>query len=429
MRDIDPDKFPRHIPKRPKAKPSPKRRRHSLLGYLEKRYRPNHKMAEKTAVYYGSAINKLNAFAGRDVSMGEVTPSLIGKFIDWALADGTIATRTVFEYAKAVADVYRDARSDEYCEHATEWHEVFGKWAVRRHSGEQTLASEVAERYCSEREFHPRYAENVIRAARSIEAFAGSAVVPCGLTTELVTEWLTSLQNGKRTNTTVRQYRAIILGVWNWASDLGMCQPPIARRIKSIKVVTPIPVAWTLPEVLRLLSAVDKLDGMVSETPASLFWGSLCRTAYDTGLRLGDLMAMTPAALHSDLVVIRQSKTGKPLCRRLHPATVAAIEAMVSNGRRLLWPWPHKERMFQKHFHNLICSAELTGTFKYLRRTSGTLVEAAHPGAGPAHLSHSSRKVFEDHYLDFRQTADSLPMPPSLDEPPTNGGTSKGGSL
>lgn len=429
VRSIDSSKFRRVGGGRPsKKKPQPKRRRNSLLTYMEKRYCPSRKMADKTAVFYGSAINKLNTFTGRDVTVNEVTPLLIGSFLEWCLTNDSISTQTVFGYAKAVADVYRDAEPEEYDKHATEWQDVFGKQAGRHNGKPKGPVNELAERYILEKEPCQRYAENVIRAVRSIEAFAGSAVVPCGLTTELVSEWLASLQDGTRSNTTVRQYRAIIVAIWNWASDIGMCEPPIARRVKRIKVVTPIPVAWSLPDVQQLLYVVDKLDGTVGDTPASLWWGSLCRVAYDTGIRVGDLLEMMPDALQGDLVVIRQSKTQKPLCRRLRPGTVAKVEAMKPGSQCLLWPWPFCETTRLDHFRRIVKAAGLTGTFKYLRRTSGTLVEAAHPGAGSIHLSHSSRKVFEDHYLDFRQTADSQPMPPSLDELPANGDVSEGGA-
>ena len=132
-------------------------------------------------------------------------------------------------------------------------------------------------------------------------------------------------------------------------------------------------------------------------------------------------MELTPANFRDGTIVVRQSKTEKVVCRRLHPATLAAIEATEPSGRHLVWPWPYGRELWFEHFRKLLKAADLKGTFKYLRRSSGTLIEAVTPGAGQTHLSHSSRATFDAHYHDVSMTADSLPMPPSLDKPPVNG--------
>lgn len=134
------------------------------------------------------------------------------------------------------------------------------------------------------------------------------------------------------------------------------------------------PIAWTRSEVQRLLAVVDKLDGTVGEIPEALYWGSLIRCAYDTGLRRDDLLAMTPDALQGDLVMMLLSKAGKPICRQLHPSTLTAIEVMKPGGRRLIWPWPYGREGFFTRFHEMVRAAGLTGSFKLLRRAPGSLV-------------------------------------------------------
>ena len=49
-------------------------------------------------------------------------------------------------------------------------------------------------------------------------------------------------------------------------------------------------------------------------------------------------------------------------------------------------------------FSRIVAKAGLDGSFKKLRKSSGTRAEQLEPGRGHIHLG-NSRKVFEQHYL------------------------------
>ncbi len=261
---------------------------------------------------------------------------------------------------------------------------------------------DLAEVCIAERNLSAGYVDNFRRAIRSLRTHAGQVVTICDLNPELINSFLSALGPG-RSPTTVLQYRQIILSLWGWASDCNYCDPPICRRIKRPVVISPIPIAWTADEVQRLIAACD-----------STWWCSLVRTAYDSGLRRGDLLRLTDSDLRAGVVTIRPHKTpNKIVARRLHPSTLDAIQTM---GHRdgLLWPWSHGREKWFADFRAIVQLSGISGTFKYLRRTSGTLVEVANPGAGQNHLAHSSRAVFEQYYLDAGMAAGSQPMPPEL---------------
>ncbi len=268
---------------------------------------------------------------------------------------------------------------------------------------------DLAEACIAERNLSAGYVDNFRRAVRSLKSHAGHVVTICDLTPELVNSFLTALGPG-RSPATVLQYRNIILSLWGWASDCGYCEPPVCRRIKRPKVVSPIPIAWTAAEVQRLIAACD-----------SPWWNSLARTAYDTGLRRGDLLSLTADNLRDGVITLRPSKTpNKIVARRIHPSTLAAIKVIETTkfspraNSDLLWPWHQGREKWFSDFRKIVAAADLVGTFKFLRRTSGTLVEAENPGAGQNHLAHSSRAVFERYYLDDGMVAGSSPMPPEL---------------
>ena len=73
--------IPGSFPKNSQLKEQPKRRRNSLMTFLERVYIPEH-VTTKVG-HYNYAIKKFNTFAGRDVTIEEVTPALVAEFLDW----------------------------------------------------------------------------------------------------------------------------------------------------------------------------------------------------------------------------------------------------------------------------------------------------------------------------------------------------------
>lgn len=64
-------------------------------------------------------------------------------------------------------------------------------------------------------------------------------------------------------------------------------------------------------------------------------------------------------------------------------------------------------------FGRIVARAGLFGTFKRLRKSSGSLVEAAAPGMGHKHLG-NTRAIFEKHYEARRLTRPHPTLPPVL---------------
>ena len=139
------------------------------------------------------------------------------------------------------------------------------------------------------------------------------------------------------------------------------------------------------------------------------------RMSWDTGLRSCDLLDLAPDQIREGMVSTRQSKTGQLICHRLHKSTLEAIEAIDPSERVLIFPWPNRREAFQRAVRRLTKRAGMTGTFKWLRKSSGSYVEASHPGCGSRHLGHRDSTMFDKHYHDQTLTAASKPMPPELE--------------
>lgn len=130
-------------------------------------------------------------------------------------------------------------------------------------------------------------------------------------------------------------------------------------------------------------------------------------------MRRGDVWCFRRDSIRPDgSARLVQRKTGKIVTVRLRPSTVAAL-ADVGGAQPLRWTL--NASFFGRHFKRIVVASGVgRGTFKFLRRSSGSYVELEQPGAGHKHLGHADAKVFARHY-DARLGAHLLPLPPALD--------------
>lgn len=138
-------------------------------------------------------------------------------------------------------------------------------------------------------------------------------------------------------------------------------------------------------------------------------------TAYSTGLRRGDLLAIRKDQIRTDgVVTLTQSKTGYPISVQLSDDAIAAIRRMPID-EPLAFPWPYHENALPRQFRAIVKEAGVRpGQFKWIRATSGSYAEQQVPGNGPKMLGHRSAQVFRDHYEDTNITRPSPLRPPPL---------------
>jgi len=209
---------------------------------------------------------------------------------------------------------------------------------------------------------------------------------------------------------TVRSKRAYIMSLWRNAADDGYCDGP-RRRVRLTPATAPPPVAWTIAEVDQLITTCRRLKRW---HPCGLrrseYWELAIRCAWDTGLRWGDLIAMRVRDVPPDgsVFAVVQHKTRRVAICRLESRTLDLLHASLEKvPRELVVPWPSSGETFRAQFSRLVRKSGIRpGTWKWLRRSSGTDVEVQQWGAAARHLGHADgSRIAYVHYVDPVQLA------------------------
>ena len=100
---------------------------------------------------------------------------------------------------------------------------------------------------------------------------------------------------------------------------------------------------------------------------------------------------------------------------RLSPSTLAALRASLEAcPRKLVCPWPTSPETFRDQMTRLVAKAKIRpGTWKWIRRGSGSDVELQAPGLGHRHLGNTPA-VFRASYDDQTITGTGIPTPREL---------------
>jgi integrase len=204
-----------------------------------------------------------------------------------------------------------------------------------------------------------------------------------------------------------------LLSLWNSAADDDLVPYPRMRRIRRAKVPELVVRCFTIAEVNRLIDAAGRLEGEYENgVTRRAYWRAAIMVAWDTGLRRGDVWRFRKSIVRDDGTLrVVQHNTKRVVAVRLRAGTVKAL-AEIQHDEALRWTWA--ETYFGRHFKRLVKAARVSdGTFKWLRRSSGSYVELQQAGAGSKHLGQTRPEVFTKHY-DAKLGGHTLPMPPAL---------------
>ena len=195
-------------------------------------------------------------------------------------------------------------------------------------------------------------------------------------------------------------------------------QRPNVEDVRVIRVRLPLPQCYTLDETPRLVAAAETLPGTLGDgMPMADYWFAMIRIAWETGLRLSDLFRVDVGMVHRGILTMRSSKTDTLTAHELTTETLVALVALERLGhRKPTLGWPHDEWLARRHFDAIAERAGVRrGTFRCLRRASGSYVESQSPGYGYRRLGHTTPQVFNKHY-DARMIAEPgvLPRPSKL---------------
>lgn len=268
-----------------------------------------------------------------------------------------------------------------------------------RHQFASALDNQLS-RYIMSRDIGKGHADNLRRALFKLQSFAGKPLDE--LDTVLVNEWLSALLESGKSRQTVKLYRRSILTIWNHLGDIDYQEYPISRRIKQVKAPVPAPVAFRPEQVQELIKAASTLNGTYHAIGIErrVWWPAMIASAYDTGLRRGDLFRLPHGISYGNPFAIVESKTGATEVRQLSQYTCGLIRRYEHHQAH---PWEMAKSSFAKGWRGIIKKVDFDGQFKMLRRSFVTLTEWRH--ADPA--------VSRRHYID-RTMIDTVHRPPEL---------------
>jgi integrase len=285
-----------------------------------------------------------------------------------------------------------------------------------RREGPETLASYVREGYGLIRDVKPSTIEQYKIAADLFERWAGHPIRFDELDEKSLSGFLRDYAANHAPDT-VRAKRNSILAVWRGAADDGLCDEPIGRRVRRCSVPESVVEAWTKAEVEQLLDASAKLPRRHKcGLRRSEWWPLAIRVAWDSGLRWADQVAIPVGSVRPDgFVSVRQNKTGKVSTFQFSPTTMQALRASLERcPRSLVIPWTVSGETFRDQVTSLVKKAGIRkGTWKWIRRGSGSDVELQQSGAGHQHLG-NTKAVFERSYGDKTIIGRSIPTPREL---------------
>jgi integrase len=284
-----------------------------------------------------------------------------------------------------------------------------------RKAGAETLGQYARLDYSLTRDIKPGTLRQYVIVADLVERWAGRPVRLDELDERSVSEWLRDYSATVKPDT-VRSKKNQLLALWRAAADDGLAQEPSARRVRRVRIPEKVVEAWTREEVERLLRAAATLPRRHRCGLRRAVWFDLAiRVAWDSGLRWGDLINVRVDAVRPDGTTVVQSKTGKAITFRLSQGTLDALAATLKEcPRTLVCPWPASHETFNDQVRLLVKKAGIrSGTWKWIRRGSGSDVEAQLEGAGHRHLG-NTRSVFEKSYAAASIIGRRTPHPREL---------------
>jgi integrase len=279
------------------------------------------------------------------------------------------------------------------------------------------LSGHLLHVYAAERPLGQKTLAGYSEAVRRYAHWLGRPATLGDLDPRLANRWLMSLDQEGVTKITQHGLRRRVLAIWRHAFEAELIDvPPL--RVRKIRPERRLPRAWTPEDVLALIAVARKKKGnfLYVPVPRGAFWVAFIRTAFETGLRLGDLLGLQRSQFSGDgeLTVV-QAKTGNEIVCRVWPETLAAIDATSPNSRPFIFGGVISRDFYFQEFRRLVKKAGLKGTSKWLRRAGATAVERAQPGMAAKFLGHRSPAMAAQHYLDPRLLQVGKPMPPRLE--------------
>jgi integrase len=209
--------------------------------------------------------------------------------------------------------------------------------------------------------------------------------------------------------------RRELLTLWRYAFEEGFTEVPPLRVLRIRAAQRPVE-AWSLDQLRQILECAEEdetpIGGLHSRRVCEWMPGWIV-IAYDTGLRLGDLLALKRKNIRNGCINTTASKTGKSLTRPLSAyAQEWASRLAQDSPDGSLFSWFLTRRRALVSVRAFLDRHGFGGSTKFLRRSCATYVEASRPGEAWRYLQHSTPNLVPRHYADASLLAVPSGPPP-----------------
>jgi len=261
------------------------------------------------------------------------------------------------------------------------------------------MLSHLLDAYRTERGIRQCTFYRIGRSVAVYTEFIGHDCTTADLSSEPINRWIAWMLE-RYAPKSARGFRGDLLSLWRFAADRDLC--PYPARIRVVHLPRPIPVAWTLDEVRRLVAACV---GQRHGDYLSLLW----TVAYETGLRRGDLLSLDVSQIAPDGTIrAMQHKTDIGHACRLSLDTAERVRS-----RGGLKPPVGVRRIYRLMERVRECANVSIGALQQMRRTGATQVEMQQPGAAQRFLGHTDPRTSARYYIDWTQINRPI-MPPAI---------------
>ena len=268
---------------------------------------------------------------------------------------------------------------------------------------------EFAEAYALQSGASPGYREQLVVLTKRL---------PWGvadLTVSNIDAYLTQALNHLAAST-VHNHRRMLSTLRRAALRDGLVVDDCTRPIRRVKHTLPMVRAWTHDEMRHLLSVASEMPGGTLHCPHRILLPAWILVGYSSGLRLGDLLAITYDSLRGDRLATVLQKTRQPHVVVLDTNALESIRSLPKRGPKIFGGLVGRSRIIVA-MRTVVKRAGLTGSGKYLRRASATYAQLAGIDA-TGHLGHLTPGM-KRHYLDPVILSDLKRAVPSI---PSGGG-------
>ena len=262
--------------------------------------------------------------------------------------------------------------------------------------------TELALRYANRIGASPGYLEQLVVLCKRLPWQASD------LTPDKIDDYLTTALRHLAPST-VDNHRRMLRTLMRFAADEGYVAKSILRPLRRVKRPSPNPRAWSHAEILHLLEVAREMPGGTLKCPLNVLLPAWILTAYSTGLRLNDLLALRWEDLRGHRICMMQQKTSEAHVVFLDDNALQAISMLPRCGPKMFGSLVGRSRIIVA-MRKLVQKAQLTGSTKYLRRSGATYCEINGIDA-TNHLGHRS-PVMKKYYVDRLLLAEERPQQP-----------------